>query len=344
MLPRQEAILKTIVHEYISTAQPVPSEVLAKKYLGLSPATIRNEMARLEAEGYIQRPHISAGGIPTDKAYRFYVETLEAKWELPPNEQRLIQHLFHQVGEQLEEWMRLAAAISAQLTQYASLVSLPKARPCRLHHLDLITLQDFLALMVLVLRQATLKEQLLHFEEAITQAELNAISHKINDSFSGLTYPQIAARGSHLPSAERQVMTTLVNMMHEEDNQELAEPFLEGLRGMLREPEFSRSERVANLLDVMESKRMLGNILSQLPHQPGIHVIIGEENMEKTLQGLSVVAAQYGSPGQASGIILVVGPTRMRYGHTMATVHHLASVLSGLLSELYGYGRSSLNN
>lgn len=342
MLPRQETILKIIISEYISTAQPVPSEILAKKYqLGVSPATIRNEMARLEAEGYIFKPHTSAGSVPSAKGYRYYVETLENTLELPPTEQRLIQHLFVEVEKQLTEWIRLTAALSARLTQNATLVSMPKVPKPRLYRLELIALQDFLALLVLILREAKIKEQLLSFEEAITQEDLNKISRKFNDIFSGLTYQQISARGAHLPPAEKQILNALVNMMQIEDKQDYDEPHIEGLREMLTQPEFTRIEKVANLLEIIQSKLLLKAISSQLPQQQGVQVIIGEENKEEPLRDFSMVVTRYGIPGHASGAIAVVGPTRMHYGHNIAIVRHLANVLSNLMSELHGFDNNS---
>ncbi len=337
MLPRQKTILKIIINEYIATAQPVPSEALAKKYqLGVSPATIRNEMARLETEGYIFKPHTSAGSVPSAKGYRYYVETLENTLELPPTEQRLIQHLFVEVEKQLTEWIRLTAALSTRLTQNATVISIPKVPQPRLFRLELIALQDFLALLVLILREARIKEQLLSFEEVITQEDLNKISRKFNDMFSGLTYQQISARSSRLPPAEKQVLNTMVNMMQIEDTQEYEDPYIEGLREMLNQPEFARIEKVANLLEIVQSKLLLKVISSQLPTQQGVQVIIGEENKEEPLRDFSVVVSRYGVPGHASGTIAVVGPTRMRYGHNIAIVRHLANVLSNLMSELHG--------
>lgn len=338
MLPRQETILKIIINEYIASAQPVPSEILAKKYhLGVSPATIRNEMAHLESEGYIFKPHTSAGSVPSAKGYRYYVQSLENTLELPPNEQRLIQHLFVEVEKQLTEWIRLTAALSARLTQNATLISMPRVPQPRLYRMELIALQDFLALLVLILREAKIKEQLLSFEEVVTQENLNKISRKFNEMFSGLTYQQISARGVRLPAAEKEVMNALVNMMEIEGKPEFEEPHIEGLREMLKQPEFSRIEKVANLLEIIQSKLLLKGISSQLPTQQGVQVIIGEENREEPLRDFSVVASRYGIPGHVSGTIAVVGPTRMRYGHNIAIVRHLASVLSNLMSELHGF-------
>ena len=167
-------ILNYIVGQYIANAVPVPSQAVADKAsLGVSPATIRNEMAQLEKDGYLIRPHTSAGCIPSDRGYRHYVESIE-KLSLPREEQYLISHTFHQVEREVEAWVSLTASLLAQLTHNVALVSLPKATDCKLKHLELIAVQDARALMVVVLEGATVKQQLITFDQAVTQPDLAA--------------------------------------------------------------------------------------------------------------------------------------------------------------------------
>ena len=139
--PRTETILKSIVGQYIIRATPVPSQSLVRDYgLGVSSATIRNEMAFLEQEGYISRPHPSAGGIPLDKGYRCYVDSL-SEVQIPLTEQRLVSHLFHQVERELDEWLNLAASLISQMVHNAAVVTTPRQTACRLKHLELLYLQ-----------------------------------------------------------------------------------------------------------------------------------------------------------------------------------------------------------
>jgi len=179
--PRAETILNSIVNQYIVKAVPVPSQNIKDDYeLGVSSATVRNEMARLEQEGYITRPHPSAGSIPSDKGYRYYVESL-SDIQLPLAEQRLISHLFHQVEErQMEEWLRLAATLMARLAQNLAVVTMPKPISCHFKYLELVALQNSLALIVLVLHGTKLRQQLVTFDQVMSQAGLTAIANKLN--------------------------------------------------------------------------------------------------------------------------------------------------------------------
>jgi heat-inducible transcriptional repressor len=177
---RGEAILKSIVAQYIMRAVPVPSQsLIGKRELAVSSATIRNEMAHLEEEGYITRPHPSAGSIPSDKGYRYYVETL-GDIRLPSTQQLLIRHLFHQVEGELERWLSLAATLTAQLAQNAAIVAMPKAASFRLKYLEVIALQEELALVIVVLHGARIRQQLITFERPIAQSELTTITSKLN--------------------------------------------------------------------------------------------------------------------------------------------------------------------
>jgi heat-inducible transcriptional repressor len=200
---REERILKVIVGEYVSTAMPVGSESIAHKHeLGVSPATIRNDMACLEEEGYITHPHTSAGRIPSDKGYRYYVESLMEEMELPPPEQRTIRHLFHQVETDMEEWVQLAAAILSRVARNLALVTFPKASLSRLRHMELVTIQEFLALLIVVLKEAKLKKQILPLDQATSQEGLSMIANKLNAAFEGMTSWQIAAKRLELSPLE----------------------------------------------------------------------------------------------------------------------------------------------
>ncbi len=333
---RAETILKSVVRQYITKATPVPSQVVCSDCeLGASPATIRNEMARLEQEGYIIRSHPSAGSVPSDKGYRYYVESL-TEVVLPLTEQRLIGHLFHQVKREQEEWLRLAATVMAQLTQNVAVVTRPKPVDCHFKHFELVTLQDLLVLVVLILRGARVKQQILTFDLAIPQAELTAIASKLSEVYSGLTSSQILAKDIELYPAEQQLTDCVVKIMQAEDAPEYEEPYLDGWHFILNQPEFSRTNRMLDLMDLVEHRSLLKAIF---PQELGIYemrVVIGKENSAEAVHNCSVVISRYGLPGEAAGIIGVVGPTRMPYMRTISTVSYLSSILGKLVAELYG--------
>jgi len=336
LFSRTETILKSIVGEYIAKATPVPSEVIARDWkLGISPATIRNEMAYLEQEGYIYRPHPSAGSIPSDKGYRYYVESLKGVG-LPLAERRLISHLFHQVERELEEWLSLSVTLIAQLVQNVAVVTMPKPVDCQFKYLELVALQDTLALVVLVLRGARLKQQLITFDQVISQPGLTAIANKLNAAYSGLTSSQISAKAIELSPSERQVTDCLVKIMQAEDELEYEKPYLDGLHFMLNQPEFAYSQRMLALMELVEHRNLLKTIVPQGLASHRVQVIIGKENKEEVIHDYSVVICRYGLPKEAAGTIGVVGPTRMPYARAISAVDYIASVLSELVDELYG--------
>jgi len=333
---RTETILRSIVGQYIARATPVSSQSIINDHeLGVSTATIRNEMAHLEREGYITRPHPSAGSIPSDKGYRYYVGTL-IDIRLPLAEQRLINHLFHQVERELEEWLNLAATLVAQLAQNVAVVTMPKPISCRFKHLELVALHDSLVLLVLLLRGAKAKQQLITFTQIIPQSELRAISDRLNAIYSGLTRSQILPKSTGLSPSEQQVTDCLLRVMEAEDEQEYEEPYLDGLHFILNQPEFIHSHRMLSLMELVEHRDLLRSIVPPELARQGVQVVIGKENRAEVIQDYSVVISQYGLPQEAVGTIGVVGPTRMPYARAISTVDYLSSVLSRLMAELYG--------
>ena len=333
---RSSQVLNYIVGEYIARAIPVPSQLIADEAaLGVSPATIRNEMALLEKEGYLIRPHTSAGCIPSDKGYRHYVESIEGI-RLPREDQRLISHTFHQVEKEVEAWVSLTATLLARLVQNVAVVSLPKSTDSRLKHFELIALQDNRALAVVVLEGAVVKEKLVTFSEPVNQATLTVICSKLNSVYAGLSGRKIAAKQAELSPLEIQAADFLTGIMQAEDSKEFQDPYLEGWHFMLNQPEFARSESARVLMELVERRGLLKVILPGKISPPGVHVIIGKENHDQAIQNCSVVICNYGVPDQANGTIAVVGPTRMPYSRTIPTVYYLSSVLSQLVAGLYG--------
>jgi heat-inducible transcriptional repressor len=333
---RSETILKSIVGQYIVKAAPVPSQSIINDFeLAVSSATIRNEMAHLEQEGYITRPHSSAGSVPLDKGYRYYVETL-SDIELPLAERLTVSHLFHQVERELEDWLSLAATLTAQLVQNVAVVTLPKPAHCRFQHLELVALKDSLALVVLVLHGAMLRQQLITFNQAISQEELTVIANKLNDAYADKTRAKIAARKIKLAAAEQLVADCLLKIMQDEDEQEYEHTSLDGLHFTLSQPEFRRGECGQVLAQLVDGRNLMRTITPAKLAAREVQVIIGKENRAETIQECSVVINKYGLPEEAVGIISVVGPTRMPYARTISAVHYISSVLSRLVAELYG--------
>lgn len=333
---RKQTILKSIIEQYINRAVPIPSQDIVDNFdLPVSSATVRNEVAYLEREGYIIRPHTSAGSVPSDKGYRFYVETLDSV-KIPEPEQVLIDHLFHQVEEELENWLSLAATLLAQLTKNVAVVSVPKSPGSRFKHVELVALQDVLALIVFVLYGAKVKQQLISFTVPVEQEELTVMANKMNDLFFGLNREQISSRKSELTQSESAISDCLIRMMQVEDERSPEETYLEGWHFLFNQPEFVHTNRVLALMELAEQRSLLKTVIhGELPDR-GIKVVIGKENEVEAVQNYSFVLTRYGLPGEATGTLGLVGPTRMQYTRNLTVVNYLSLVLSELIGELYG--------
>ena len=331
---RRETVLKVIIEDYITRATPVASTAIVGKYgLKVSPATIRNDTAYLEREGYVIHPHHSAGTIPTDKAYRYYVELIGGEIELPRVEQYLLHQISQEAKEELEQWLRMAAALLARLVRNLVVITTPKAVRCRLRHLDLVALQDFMALLIVVLHEAKVRRQVLSFSRKVSQDELSKLANKLTSVYVGMSSSEILAKREGLSSAEKQISESLVEIMAAQDKLDYGEPYLEGLRLLLSQPEFSNSPRMLGILEVLEGLDWLRNIFGQESNKGGIKVVIGEENPEPALQDLSLLASQYGVPDKASGIVGVIGPKRMDYAKAISSLNCLSALLSNSVAE-----------
>ncbi len=333
---RKQDILRVIIGEYVATAAPVGSKAIAQKYaLKVSPATIRNEMVSLEQEGYIAQPHHSAGRVPLQKGYRHYVEALMGEDELPQDVQFRIRHQFHQVSSELEQWLDLGAAVLSYLVQNVAIVTWPKAREPRLKHLELVSLHEFLALLVLVLQEARLRQQMIALDEATSQEELNAIAAKLNTAFNGLTGAQIGAMDLELSPAEEQVVAALVQIMESEKAYELEEPNVTGLHYLLGQPEFTSTDKAAGIAEVFEERGSLRLLLPSSPTEQELRVVIGTENKEEMMHDCTLILSCYGLTGEVSGIVGIVGPIRMDYERNVSAVRFLSRTMSELVASIY---------
>jgi heat-inducible transcriptional repressor len=333
---RRSNILRIIVGEYISTGLPVSSHTVARRGVGVSPATIRNEMVELEEEGYLCQPHTSAGRIPSDEGYRHYIESIMGDVQLSLTEQRLIRHQFHQVESEVEEWIRLAAAILSRTVRNVAIVTLPKPCKSRLKHLDLVSLQEFLVLLVLVLREAKLKQQVLALEEAVSQEELSVSARRLSSACAGLTCSEIYSKDLGLSPLEEQVVGAVVQIMQAEEGEAYEEPCVDGLHHMLSQPEFASRSTLAAIVELLEQKSLLKSLLPQVLTGEGVRVVIGRENKQDVMRDCSMVITRYGIPGEIGGAVGVMGPTRMPYNRAIPTVCFLSSVMSEMVGELYG--------
>ena len=334
---RAGSVLNILVNEYISTANPVASEEIARlSPTKVSPATVRNAMSLLTEEGYISRPHVSAGAVPSDRGYRYHVETLEEVPPLPDSVQQQIHQHFGRADADLAELSRRCALILSRITTNMAIVTVPQARSPRVKHIQLVYLDEFSSLLILVLQDSRLLRRLLTLDEPAEQESLNQVANYLNDRFNGQSLADMeATSGERRGLVERGTESTL-SLLREADNYSIPEHYVDGLRWLLNQPEMAQGSQARELVELLEEQVLLGSVLSEQPDSGDIAVFIGGENMEESLRPFGVILCQYGIPQQASGTICVIGPTRMSYADAISGVGFLSSLMSRLVLELYG--------
>jgi heat-inducible transcriptional repressor len=331
---RRSGLLNLIVEDYVETAVPVGSQYMVKRHrMPFSSATVRNEMARLEDEGYITQPHTSAGRVPSDKGYRYYVEALMAEDQLGRDERETIRHQFHQAERDLDQWFQLAAAVLAQQLRNFAVVTAPRSRETRLKHVQLVSLQEWSALLVVVLQEARLRQQVIGLRRPMDQSALTVIANRINDAYGGLDAAEIRARPKPAHEVDEVIVENVLELMDQEALA-LGEVFRDGVREVLSQPEFARSERMLDLVDVLEQRTLVSAMPLRQVDEDGISVVIGSENQLESMHDCSIVLARYGNESGPSGVVAVLGPTRMHYSRTIPRVRYLAAVLGELIAQI----------
>lgn len=329
---RRIEILGLVVHQYIDTAAPVSSRALVDRHgLSVSTATIRNELAKLEEDGYIAQPHTSAGRIPLDRGYRLYVEELMAEEPVGIDEQRTIEHQFHQAPARLEEWLSLAATVLAGAVSNVAVITRPSGRAARLRHVQLVHLHDDTVLLVAVMDDGRVQERILQLGVAEDQEALTARASRLNTRIANAEASAVRAAIDELQGDEDDRIAHVVADLIDE-HRIAGETYLEGLRSALEQPEFASAERMLEAVRHLQAYELLRALPG--PHElaPGAtRVMIGSENSDDWMHEWSVVTAAFGDYDSSLGTIAVLGPTRMRYGYTIPRVRYLASLVSALM-------------
>jgi len=334
---RQRTLLLLIIRDYIDTAQPIGSKRLADHYhLNLSPATIRNEMAALTEMGYLRQPHTSAGRVPTEDGYRYFVSQMMYQAELPESVQRTISHQFHQSGSDVEQWMTLAASILAHQSQGISVITAPHTEQVKFKHLELISTQGRQILMILVFVGGEVTQQILTLAEPVPQERLSQTASRLNGLLAGLTVDKMSALPARPDALDQDILTLIVQDMRRNVEQISGEIFTDGLSNVLSEPEFAESDEGRRALKIFGERSTLKDLLDRTTTNSnvgGLQVLIGGEGGWEELRQCSMVIARYGVPGMATGTLGVVGPMRMSYAKTIPAVRYVAGLLSDLVND-----------
>jgi heat-inducible transcriptional repressor len=335
---RQQSILALIVRAYTESAKPIGSKKLLERYsLNVSSATVRNEMVALTEAGFLRQPHTSAGRVPTEAGYRYFVRGLLGDSELPNAEKRLISHQFHQAHADIDEWVRLSASVLAQHSHVAALVTTPRPERAVFKHLKLIATEGQQVLLVLVLQGGDVRQQILTLARIVDQSQLEAIASQITASCNSKDTQYVSDQIDHFTELAEDITRLVAEMMERADAVWAGDIYRDGITNVLAQPEFANSESARNALRLLEERSFLEEVLANVlsPNVGGIQVVIGGEGGWEELRECSMVLTRYGAPGYATGALGVVGPTRMAYGRTISAVRYVAGLLSELVVETY---------
>lgn len=344
---RKRKVLLAIVQDFIATAEPVGSRTIAKKYkLGVSPATIRNEMADLEEMGYIEQPHTSAGRIPSVRGYRYYVDYLMKKRELTQEEEEVIRRGLDKKVRDVAKVFRRTGDLLSQLTSYTSMVLTQQGRPSKFKHIQLVSMNPTRTMVIVVMDNGAVHHRMIETPESIIAADLETLSRVLNAKLQGMNMDTIKftllqelyfelGRYKHILDLSLELIQDSL-FLAEEDR-----IYLGGVFNMLTQPEFHNAERIKTMLGILEQEELLCELLSGENLDQGVTIRIGDEiEDDSEIKHYSVVAAPYTLSGRRIGTVGVLGPTRMDYAKVISVVDFLTKNLSVVLDRvLRGGGR-----
>jgi heat-inducible transcriptional repressor len=331
---RRQRVLKRVVEEYVTSSLPVSSDLIARKYLpAVSSATVRNDLAGLEEAGLISHPHTSAGRIPTDLGYRYYVEHLMEPMEPAPSEQRTIRHQFHQVEFQVDRWTQLASSVLANALRQVAVVSAPLSMRSRVRRVELVRLQDMVFLLALMLSSGAVRQHLVRTDDVLAPEELTRIAARLEALLTGRGAVQVQRSLDRAVGPETPFLAAAAQLLRQADEQAFEEVYYQGLSYILGQPEFSTSERVRPLVEVIEHQRLLARLLVRALAGEGVQVVIGSEHELEQLRQTSAILARYGEGEDAVGTLAIVGPTRLPYWRAVPMLRFMANLMSVLVHD-----------
>jgi heat-inducible transcriptional repressor len=340
--PRSESILRAVIEEYVETATPVGSAALVERYrLGVSSATVRNILADLEAAGLLTHPHTSAGRIPTDAGYRFFVESISDSAVLPPVEQLMIRHQFGQVQHASEQWFRLAATILAGANRTAAIATPAKPRAAHVRRIDLVTISERLASLIIVFREGALRQVLVNLPTAAEQEDLTRAAVILDGLMAGRTAADAERALARIDAAGpigtlvKHVGERVLTAVRDYDSTLIEEVFSDGLLNVMAAPEFDRSDKLRRVFAALENRAYLSDLFDSIAGSGEVQAFIGTENGPAEMRDVSLVLASYGEAGRAVGVVGVLGPTRMAYAQAIGTVRFVSSLMNELVANIH---------
>lgn len=338
---RKREVLKAIVQDYVMTAEPVGSRTIARRYpLGVSPATIRNEMADLEEMGYLAQPHTSAGRIPSSKGYRFYVDELMST--VPPSGRHLqmVRQLYAAQIREIDTLIYNTARILSQATDCLAVVESPALADSTLHSIHFLLPRPGRAVMVIMTDEGLVENRTIAIPEGIEQDDLERIGAALTHYLRGTSLRQINESALRALESElfqyRRVINLMLEMLLSADEDDELRLVVGGMDNIFKQPEFRNIERAHGLLTVLNERQTIRELLGQSIKSNRLQVVIGEENPVEAMHECSCVIASYNIDGREVGRLAVIGPTRMDYAQVIALVDLVTGSLSEAMTRLLG--------
>lgn len=335
---RKKKILQLIIEDYISTAEPVGSRTIARKYnLGISPATIRNEMSDLEMLGYLEQPHTSAGRIPSAQAYRFYVDSLLEPGALTDNDMALINSWFKERRRSIDEIFQSTAKILSRMTQNVSMVLANKSDAAIFRYMKFLPLDDRHAILCIITDDGSVDNCVVEIPLGMRPEEMDYMAGRVSRLLEGKPLSEISdtlLNAVHTDIVEDKLLFSsligTINRMSRKHQQQRV--FLGGTRQLLSQPEFRDMDRVRDLLGILEEEKVVRDLLLA-GEDSGLKITIGSENKFTGIQDCSMVQATYRLNGQVVGTMAVLGPTRMEYSKVISVMDYLHKYLKTIFQQ-----------
>jgi heat-inducible transcriptional repressor len=334
---RGQKILEAIIEEYIATAQPVGSKALTQNQgIKLSPASVRNVMAELEELGYLVSPHTSAGRIPTEKGYRFYVDTILRVSEMDRSQKDQIELHYRQQGLQMTDMLREASRTLSSISHYTGLVMIPRLKATIFRHIEFVKLSPRLILAVFVTQSGLVQNKLVEVDEDLSPRELEKITNYLNQTMTGLSIQDVRTRIITEMAQEKALYDQLMRRAFTLSSAALVDEsngdvIIEGTSRFLEQPEFSDLDCMKRIVQTFEQKSALVELLDRGLETKGVQVIIGSETEHTELSDCSLITAAYSGKRGTLGTLGVIGPNRMPYATIIPIVDYTASLISRLL-------------
>ena len=339
---RKKRILQAIIDDYIDKAEPVGSRTIARKYeLGLSSATIRNEMADLEEMGYLAQPHTSAGRVPSDKGYRLYVDKLMPTRSLNSAEIRELRSAVNTRVYELSQLLKQATAVLSSFTRYTSMAVTPKMRSSTIKAVQVVPIETGKALVIVVNNAGIVRNALIKVSEQATSEMLGRISNLLNDKLAGLTFEQADTESIKTLGREigvsgdimQPILDGTADCIYQMGDHEM---YVEGSTNILNHPEFKDMDKARQFLSMLDEKTSICRAVYDSTRPNGITVRIGSENDLSSIRDCSLVTVSYNVSDTMVGTIGIIGPTRMAYNKVIPSISYMKKLVSEEISKLLG--------